>query len=237
MYVKSTSRSKLIVAAALLLCAPPLHAQQNTELRESQQRLEKIRQERQQLQAELEALKSRVRDASREAQVIARQRATSESAMRELDYQAEVINANVDSINGELTATHMRLTNRTQALNERLRSIYKRGKLHTVRVLLSAESFGDVLRRYKYLHLIALNDKMMVSEVKDLELNLQRQEQSCDAVCNSWTTCESRRTRSCVSWKRSTAVPVVRSDSSANRNAPLQAASINLPKMKLACRA
>ena len=178
MHVLSTSRSKLIlVAAALLVCAAPLYAQQNTELRESQQRLEKIRQERQQLQAELEALKSRVRDASREAQVIARQRAASESAMRELDYQAEVINANVDSINGELTATHMRLASRTQALNERLRSIYKRGKLHTVRVLLSAESFGDVLRRYKYLHLITLNDKMMVSEVKQLELNLQRQEQ------------------------------------------------------------
>ena len=161
----------------LLLAAAPAYAQQNTELRESQQRLEKIRQERQQLQQELDALKSRVRDATREAQVLARQRAASESAMRELDYQAEVINANVDSTNAELTATHLQLTNRTRALNERLRSIYKRGKLHTVRVLLSAESFGDVLRRYKYLHLLTLNDRMMVSEVKQLEANLLRQEQ------------------------------------------------------------
>ena len=167
------------IAAMLVLAvvALPLHAQQSTELRESQQRLERIRQERQELQAELDALKSRVRDASREAQVLARQRAASESAMRELDYQSEVINANVDSINAELTATHFRLNSRTQALNERLRSIYKRGKLHTVRVLLSAESFGDVLRRYKYLQLLALTDQMMVSEVKELEANLQRQEQ------------------------------------------------------------
>ena len=165
------------VLVGLLLAAAPAYAQQNTELRESQQRLEKIRQERQQLQQELDALKSRVRDATREAQVLARQRAASESAMRELDYQAEVINANVDSTNAELTATHLQLTNRTRALNERLRSIYKRGKLHTVRVLLSAESFGDVLRRYKYLHLLTLNDRMMVSEVKQLEANLLRQEQ------------------------------------------------------------
>lgn len=161
----------------LLVSAGSASAQQNTELRESQQRLERIRQERQQLQAELDALKSRVRDATREAQVLARQRAASESAMRELDLQAEMINANVDSINNELTATHMRLTQRTSALNERLRSIYKRGKLHTVRVLLSAESFGDVLRRYKYLQLLALSDRMMVSEVKRLEGNLVRQEQ------------------------------------------------------------
>lgn len=165
------------LTAVVLLVALPLHAQQSPELRESQQRLEKIRQERQQLQQELDALKTRVRDASREAQVLARQRTATESALRELDYQAEVINANVDSINNELAATHMRLAQRTNALNERLRSIYKRGKLHTVRVLLSAESFGDVLRRYKYLQLLALTDRMMVSEVKELESNQIRQEQ------------------------------------------------------------
>ena len=151
-------------------------AQQN-DLRESQQRLEKIRQERQELQRELEALRSRVRDASREAQNLAKQRAASESAMRELDYQAEVINADVEKTSQELAQTHARLQQRTNALHERLRSIYKRGKLHTFRVLLSAESFGDVLRRYKYLHLIAVNDRVIVNEVARLEANLAAQEQ------------------------------------------------------------
>jgi septal ring factor EnvC (AmiA/AmiB activator) len=160
-----------------MLTARPAHAQQNTELRESQQRLEKIRQERQALQQELEQLRSRVRDASREAQNIARQRAASESALRELDYQAEVINAGVDSITRELDQTHARLRERTAALHARLRSIYKRGKLHTMRVLFSAESFGDVLRRYKYLHLIALNDRMILTDVKRLEERQQFQEQ------------------------------------------------------------
>jgi peptidoglycan hydrolase CwlO-like protein len=161
----------------LLLPAAPLLAQQNTELRESQQRLEKIRQERQALQRELDQLRTRVRDASREAQNLSRQRAASESALRELDYQADVINAGVDSITRELDLTHLRLRQRTAALHERLRSIYKRGKLHTVRVLFSAESFGDVLRRYKYLHLITLNDRLIVSDVKRLEARQQFQEQ------------------------------------------------------------
>jgi septal ring factor EnvC (AmiA/AmiB activator) len=161
----------------LLLPASSLLAQQNTELRESQQRLEKIRQERQALQRELDQLRTRVRDASREAQNLARQRAASESALRELDYQADVINTGVDSITRELDLTHLRLRQRTAALHERLRSIYKRGKLHTVRVLFSAESFGDVLRRYKYLHLITLNDRLIVSDVKRLEARQQLQEQ------------------------------------------------------------
>jgi septal ring factor EnvC (AmiA/AmiB activator) len=174
MHVPGTVRRVL----CLLLCsAAPALAQQNSELRESQQRLEKIRQERLELQRELEQLRSRVRDASREAQNIARQRAASESALRELDYQAEVINAGVDSITTQLDQTHARLRQRTAALQARLRSIYKRGRLNTVRVLLSAESFGDVLRRYKYLHLIALNDRLIVADVQRLEARQQLQEQ------------------------------------------------------------
>lgn len=164
-----------LLAFFLTLCATAAHAQ-SAELRDSQQRLEKIRQERLALQQELEGLKSRVRDASREAANIARQRAASESAMRELDYQAEVINADVERTSRELDLTHAKLRERTNALHDRLRSIYKRGKLHTVRVLLSAESFGDVLHRYKYLHLIAMNDRMIVTEVRKLEADLEAQE-------------------------------------------------------------
>jgi murein hydrolase activator len=172
-----TAARVLVLVLLLVGSGSAAHAQQSSaELRESQQRLERIRQERQQLQQELESLKSRVRDASREAENVARQRAASESALRELDYQAEVINSDVERTSRELELTHTRLRQRTDALHERLRSIYKRGKLHTVRVLLSAESFGDVLRRYKYLHLIALNDRMVVNEVRDLEADLRAQE-------------------------------------------------------------
>jgi septal ring factor EnvC (AmiA/AmiB activator) len=166
----------LLFWAALLLLPAAADAQQSSELRESQARLERIRQEKAELQAELAALQSRVRDAAREAQNIARQVAASEGALRELDYQAEVINNDVERTSRDVILTEARLRDRTNALYDRLRSIYKRGKMHTVRVLLSAESFGDVLRRYKYLQLIAINDRLMVAEVKDLQAELQAQE-------------------------------------------------------------
>ncbi len=168
-------RLVLLIAIAVLLLPAAGNAQQN-ELRESQARLERIRQEKAELQRELEALQSRVRDASREAENIARQVRASQRALQELDYQAEVINTDVERISREVILTQARLRDRTNALHERLRSIYKRGKMHTVRVLLSAESFGDVLRRYKYLQLIAMNDRIMVSEVKELQTELQQQE-------------------------------------------------------------
>lgn len=168
---------KRAVLFALLIPFTALSAQSTSnELRESQLRLDRIRQEKLQLQRDLDQLKSRVRDASREAANIRAQRAASESAMRELDYQAEVINEDVENTTRELAMTHAKLRQRNSAMNDRLRSIYKRGKLHAVRVLLSAENFGDLLSRYKYLHLITVNDRLMLTEVSKLEKQLAMQE-------------------------------------------------------------
>lgn len=157
-----------------VLCAQ--QAETRNELRESQLRLDRIRQEKLQLQQDLDALKSRVRDAAREAENLGKQRRASAKALQELDYQALVINTDVDNTTRELGLTHAKLRQRNAALHERLRAIYKRGELHAVRVLLSAENFGNLLNRYKYLHLITLNDRMMLQEVTHLEKQLNVQE-------------------------------------------------------------
>src|SRR5690606_2091075 len=44
------------------------------------------------------------------------------------------------------------------------------------RVLLSAENFGDLLNRYKYLHLITVHDRTVIDEVSRLERELRAQE-------------------------------------------------------------
>jgi murein hydrolase activator len=165
-------------AAVLLLVFSIPASAQNTasELRESQLRLEKIRVEKQTLQRELDQLKSRVRDASREAANLKQQRAASANALKELDYQAEVINTDVENTTRQLALSHAKLRERISTMNERLRAIYKRGKLHTVRVIFTAENFGDLLNRYKYLHLVTLNDRLMVTDISRLEKQLEAQE-------------------------------------------------------------
>jgi len=169
----------LLLAVAAVAAAPRAAAAQDSlrvQIRASQDRLEQIRAERAQLQAEMERLRSQVHDVASELVNIERQVAASTRAMRELDFQAAALDSTVAATTRELLTTRDRLRERTVLLHARLRSIYKRGPLHTVRVLLSAESFSDLLSRYKYLHLIAAYDRRLVDHVRRLEANLVVQE-------------------------------------------------------------
>ena len=53
-------------------------------------------------------------------------------------------------------------------LERRLVDIYKRGALYTFQALLAAESFGDLLSRYKYLYLTSRQDRALVADVEKL---------------------------------------------------------------------
>lgn len=167
----------LLAAAALGLAVPPARAQVAQDLRASQMRLDSIRAERQRLQREMESLQNRVRDASRELSNLGRQRAASASALQEMELQAQLLTAQMEETQAELDATRLRLRNRSDVMRSRLRSIYKRGPLHTVRVLLTADNFSDLLNRYKYLNLLTLYDRRVLEEVGRLEQLLNAQEE------------------------------------------------------------
>lgn len=151
-------------------------AQTQQEIRESQLRLERIRQERQALQSEMERLRNQVHDVSDQLVNIERQIAATNAVLEELDLQSSMLSASADSTTAHLLRTRDRLRERRVLLNYRLRSIYKRGRLHTARVLLTAESFSDLINRYRYLHLIALSDRSLIQEVAKLERELSDRE-------------------------------------------------------------
>lgn len=169
----------LLAVGLTLALASGAAAQQNDiqrDLRESQLKLDSIQAERQRLQREMETLQNRVRDASRELVNIERQQEASRSALMELDFQAELLTESVERATREHNATRSRLAQRTDDLHARLRSIYKRGRMHSVQVILAAQSFSDLLNRYKYLNLMAIYDRMVVQEFTRLEQQLARQE-------------------------------------------------------------
>ncbi|HSR40665.1 MAG TPA: hypothetical protein VLL48_00800, partial [Longimicrobiales bacterium] len=142
---------------------------------ESQRRLEEIRAERDRLQREMESVRSRARDVSQELQNIERQLSASRSALAEIDFQVEALTTEVENTNVELVTTRDRLREGSAVLARRLRDIYKMGSLHTVRVLLGADSFTDLLNRYRYLRLIASYDRGLVDRVATLEQSLAAQ--------------------------------------------------------------
>jgi murein hydrolase activator len=147
------------------------------QLRASQERLEEIRAERTRLQSDMQRLEGRVRDIAAELSNIERQVAASAEALAELDFQSAALAAAVEETTHQLVETRDRLQERNVVLNQRLRVIYRQGPLHTVRVLLSAQSFGDLLNRYKYLHLISVRDRLLMEEISELERRLTFQEQ------------------------------------------------------------
>lgn len=178
-----TRTAVMTLAVALLLgpwAAVPAAAQDTLQarIRESQERLQEIRAAREALQEEMQTLQGQARNISREIQNIERQVDASAEALQELDYQTAALAASVDEITQRLVRTRDRLEERNVVLNERLRSIYKQGPLHSVRVLLSAENFGDLLNRYKYLHLISVHDQMLMREITQLERELTTQEET-----------------------------------------------------------
>ncbi len=69
---------------------------------------------------------------------------------------------------GQLVRAEDELAIKRAMLRHRLVDIYKRGPLYTTEALLTAESFGALVARYKYLHLLALRDRALVARVEQL---------------------------------------------------------------------
>ncbi len=144
-------------------------------IQESQDRLSEIRGERERLRRQLDDLTSQVHTVSEEIRNLERQIGASASLVAELEVQINALLEQVTLTTRDMLITRDRLTVRKVVLRQRLREIYKRGPLATMQVLLAADSFADLLNRYKYLHQIALFDRLLVQEVTRLEEELEEQ--------------------------------------------------------------
>ena len=185
--------SLLFVGLVLFIAPAPAVAQDpdlQAQILESQRRLEAIREERARLQAEMEQIRTGVRNASDELNNIERQLTASRLVLEETEVQAEITAAQVEAFTAELIRTREELTEGQAILQRRVRDIYKRGSLHSFRVLLGAESFADLITRYKYLQLIANYDRSLVDRVTQSEEALSRNSQNLEV-----TLAEKRRLR------------------------------------------
>ncbi|MBI4421829.1 MAG: peptidoglycan DD-metalloendopeptidase family protein [Gemmatimonadetes bacterium] len=154
-------------------------AAQNVEqlLRSNQQRLEEIRRERDQLESELQRVRSRVHNISSELSNLERQKGVTGRIVNELDRQIGSMRGQLDTLSVELVLTQDALAEKRAVLERRLSEIYKRGPLWTYQAMLAAESFGNLLSRYKYLYLVSRQDRALVGEVEELRDRIARRRQ------------------------------------------------------------
>lgn len=153
--------------AAILLGALPAMAQ-TPELDRQRQRLEEIRQERARLQQQQNRIQGRVTDVNAQLRNIEGQRNATSALVAEIERQIGDLGSELERSAAEMALAEDNLLERKAVLQRRLVDIYKRGPLYTFQVLLAAESFGDLLTRYKYLYMTSRQDRQLVRDVERL---------------------------------------------------------------------
>ena len=185
----------LMIAFATLLSSPlPLPAQRpniEPQMRDNQQRLENIRRERTQAQQDLDRLRTQAHNLSDEIANLERQRETTNRIVNELDRQIVELSNAIDRISIDLVLAQDALDEKRAVLERRMVDIYKRGPLYAYQVLLVAESFGDLLSRYKYLYLVSRQDRALTNEMNRLR---NRIDQERRGLVEARSALERRRT-------------------------------------------
>ena len=158
-----------MAALALVVATPVLSQEQNdAKIRAQQQELARIRRERDELQRRMKSIQGRVHDISEEVTNIDRQHNATVRVVRSLDQQLTTLNGEVENTTANLVRAQDEVQVKRAVLRKRLVEIYKRGPLYTFEVILSAKSFGDLVARYKYLHILAQRDRAVVRRVDQL---------------------------------------------------------------------
>ena len=127
----------LLVTALLAGTAPELAAQSaiGDQIKDSQDRLDQIRREKQQMARQYDELRGQVHTFEEEITNIEGRIGSSRNALDELDLQIQAYAVQVDETTRDMLRTHDELVLRRTELQTRLREIYKRGDLHAIQVM------------------------------------------------------------------------------------------------------
>jgi septal ring factor EnvC (AmiA/AmiB activator) len=168
----------LAAALSLVLVSRVAAAQQPTpeqRLRADRAVLDSLHEERAELERRMTELKGTVHALSDEIENLDRQAVVTARAVRALDKQLAAIEADVETVTANLVRAEDELAIKRAMLRHRLVEIYKQGPQHTAQVLFQAESFAQLIARYKYLHLLALRDRALVARVETLRARIGTQ--------------------------------------------------------------
>jgi septal ring factor EnvC (AmiA/AmiB activator) len=163
--------SRVIVAgfAALALTIGAGAASAQTDrIRAQRDTLDRIRHEREELERQAADLQNSVHDLDAEVANLNERADATARLVRALDDQLATISGEADVATRNVATAEKELDVKRNALHARLVEIYKRGPLFTTQVMLSARSFGELAARYKYLHILALHDRALVTRVEEL---------------------------------------------------------------------
>ena len=161
---------RVFLLLSLLVAFPTDLAGQNVtqRLRAHRDSLARIRQEQGDLQARMRQLQGQAHSIEDEIENIIAQETATSRAVSALGAQLVEVTEELSTITSQLVTAQDELAVKRATLQRRLADIYRRGPLFSLEVMLSAQSFGELLARYKYLHELARRDHALVQRVRQL---------------------------------------------------------------------
>ncbi len=115
------------------------------------------------------SINSQAHSLSDELANIERQKESTNRIVNELDRQISSLSDQIDRTTVDLLLAQDALEEKRAVLERRIVDIYKRGPLYSYQVLLAAETFGDLLSRYKYLFLVSQQDRLLKNDMSKLQ--------------------------------------------------------------------
>jgi septal ring factor EnvC (AmiA/AmiB activator) len=171
-------RAWFVLACAIALVSRlPAQQTESAEARNRAQREEllRIRAERDELEKKMGGLQNTAHELADEVNLLDKQHDATARMVKSLDNQLVAITDEVKSTTANLSSSEREAAMKRAVLQRRLIEIYKRGPLYSAEVLFSAQSVGQLVARYKYLHLLALRDKGLVHRLEELHTRIESQ--------------------------------------------------------------
>ena len=170
-------RAGFLAVLSLVLLSSVAWAQADPESRVNAQRdeLARIRAERDELEKKMSGLQNTAHELRDEVNLLDKQHDATARMVRSLDNQLDAITEEVQTTTADLANSEREAVLKRAVLQRRLIEIYKRGPLYSAEVLFSAQSVGQLVARYKYLHMLALRDQGLVRRLDELHEKIEAQ--------------------------------------------------------------
>ncbi|MEO0293771.1 MAG: peptidoglycan DD-metalloendopeptidase family protein [candidate division WOR-3 bacterium] len=147
------------------------------EVKSPEERLKILRQQLKEQKEKIAKLKGEETSILRKLQELDKEISLNTEIINTLKRKREIINEEKKNIELLINELHSRLKEKREILSRRIREIYIHGPLHPVEVVLLSYSFGDALKRIKFLVLIADQDRRVLKEIERLEERLKTQKE------------------------------------------------------------
>lgn len=153
-----------IIIAALFSSSFPAFAEVRDDSVKTQEELERVREQLKEKKESARAIAQKEKSAFDELEAAGKALAKAQEEERDIQKRLKTVDAEVSRLSAYLDEQRSTLASRERELNPRMRSLYKLGRDGYFSAIFTADNHPRLLRHYKYLQIIAADDKRLFSE-------------------------------------------------------------------------